>query len=276
MSPCFGSPSPEPSPPASSSQTTSAGDTALLLRLGHRGRRLRHDGRGGQCAHRLLAALPADPRRVRLGAGRDGRSILFRLSRLGGSEPLPRPPDGSPRTAGRDRAGRGTHGGGVDAGPAGAPAVASLRHARRPRRRGQRLSGLYRSGALPSQLVRPTAGPGHQRGLLWRRRGLDHPAAWLQHLIGRAGWRASCWALGILSLAGIPGQIALGHLSDRIGRECVWTAGSLGFALCYVALLLLRHAPTPTLLYLMVVSQGMLGYGLTSVVGAIPAEIFQA
>ncbi len=85
----------------------------------------------------------------------------------------------------------------------------------------------------------------------------------------------AAWALGFVSLAGIPGQIALGHLSDRIGREWVWTVGSLGFALCYVALLLLRHAPTPTLLYLMVVSQGMLGYGLTSVVGAIPAEIFQ-
>ena len=85
----------------------------------------------------------------------------------------------------------------------------------------------------------------------------------------------AAWALGFVSLAGIPGQIALGHLSDRVGREWVWTVGSLGFALCYVALLLLRHAPTPTLLYLMVVSQGMLGYGLTSVVGAIPAEIFQ-
>jgi MFS family permease len=83
------------------------------------------------------------------------------------------------------------------------------------------------------------------------------------------------WALGFVSLAGIPGQIALGHLSDRIGREWVWTVGSLGFALCYVALLLLRYAPTPALLYVMVAAQGMLGYGLTSVIGAIPAEIFQ-
>jgi MFS family permease len=85
---------------------------------------------------------------------------------------------------------------------------------------------------------------------------------------------SAAWALGLVSLAGIPGQIALGHLSDRIGREWVWTVGSLGFALCYLALLLLRHTPTPALLYLMVISQGMLGYGLTSVVGAIPAEIF--
>src|SRR5256884_5761507 len=87
--------------------------------------------------------------------------------------------------------------------------------------------------------------------------------------------RSTLFPYTTLFRSGIPGQIALGHLSDRIGREWVWTVGSLGFALCYVALLLLRHAPTPTLLYLMVVSQGMLGYGLTSVVGAIPAEIFQ-
>jgi MFS family permease len=85
----------------------------------------------------------------------------------------------------------------------------------------------------------------------------------------------AAWALGFVSLAGIPGQIALGYLSDRIGREWVWTVGSLGFALCYLTLLLLRQTPTPALLYVMVVSQGMLGYGLTSVVGAIPAEIFQ-
>jgi MFS family permease len=85
---------------------------------------------------------------------------------------------------------------------------------------------------------------------------------------------AAGWALGLVSLVGIPGQITLGHLSDRIGREWVWTVGSAGFVICYVALLLLRDTPSPALLYAMVVSQGMLGYGLTSVIGAIPAEIF--
>lgn len=85
----------------------------------------------------------------------------------------------------------------------------------------------------------------------------------------------AAWALGGVSLVAIPGQIALGHISDRIGREWVWTVGSLGFALCYLALLGLRHGPSPTLLALMIVSQGLLGYGLTSVLGAIPAEIFQ-
>ena len=85
----------------------------------------------------------------------------------------------------------------------------------------------------------------------------------------------AAWALGFVSLAGIPGQIALGHLSDRIGREWVWTIGCLGFVLTYVALLLLRQTPSLALLYLMVAAQGVLGYGLTSVIGAIPAEIFE-
>ena len=83
------------------------------------------------------------------------------------------------------------------------------------------------------------------------------------------------WALGLVSLVAVPGQIALGHLSDRVGREWVWTVGCLGFVLCLLALLALRHAPTVLLLYVMVVSQGFLGYGLTSVLGAIPAEIFE-
>jgi MFS family permease len=84
----------------------------------------------------------------------------------------------------------------------------------------------------------------------------------------------AAWALGLVSLVAVPGQIALGHLSDRIGREWVWTIGCVGFGLCYLALIVLGHATSPALLYLMVVSQGMLGYGLTSVIGAIPAEIF--
>jgi MFS family permease len=92
--------------------------------------------------------------------------------------------------------------------------------------------------------------------------------------VGFSGSYAA-WALGFVSLAGIPGQIALGHLSDRIGREWVWTVGCLGFAICYVALLALGVAPSAVLLWTMVIAQGFLGYGMTSVVGAIPAEIFQ-
>ena len=85
----------------------------------------------------------------------------------------------------------------------------------------------------------------------------------------------AAWALGAVSLAGIPGQIGLGHLSDRVGREFVSGIGNLGFVLCCLFLLLLRQTPSPALLYTMVIAQGALGYGVTSVIGAIPAEIFQ-
>src|SRR5947207_1884739 len=91
--------------------------------------------------------------------------------------------------------------------------------------------------------------------------------------IGFSGQQAA-WALGLVSLVGIPGQIALGHLSDRIQREWVWCIGQVGFAICYAALLALEHAPVAPLLWLMVLAQGFLGYGVTSVVGAIPAEAF--
>jgi MFS family permease len=84
----------------------------------------------------------------------------------------------------------------------------------------------------------------------------------------------AAWSLGAVSLAAIPGQIVLGHLSDRIGREMAWTIGCLGFALCYVVLLLLWQDRSAWLLYLAVIFQGSLGYGLISVMGAIPAEIF--
>jgi MFS family permease len=99
-----------------------------------------------------------------------------------------------------------------------------------------------------------------------------HQTKYLQE-IGFAPALAA-WALGGVSLAGIPGQIALGHLSDRIGREFVWTVGSLGFTATCLLLLALRSTPTLPLLYLMIATQGALGYGITSVIGAIPAEIF--
>jgi len=82
-------------------------------------------------------------------------------------------------------------------------------------------------------------------------------------------------ALGMVSLAGVPGQIALGQLSDRIGREIVWGIGGFGFILTYAALLLIDGQPSPMLLWFMVIVQGALGYGVTSVLGAIPAELFE-
>lgn len=84
----------------------------------------------------------------------------------------------------------------------------------------------------------------------------------------------AAWALGLVSLVAVPGQIALGHVSDRIGREWVWTIGNGGFVLCALALILLPAHPAAPLLWLMVITQGTLGYSLTSVMGPIPAEIF--
>lgn len=83
------------------------------------------------------------------------------------------------------------------------------------------------------------------------------------------------WALGLVSLLGIPGQIVLGHASDRIGREAVWAVSCAGFAVCFAALIALKYQPSLALIYVMVVAQGVLGYGLTSIMGAVVLEIFQ-
>jgi len=83
------------------------------------------------------------------------------------------------------------------------------------------------------------------------------------------------WALGVVSLLGIPGQIWLGHLSDRIGREWVWAISCFGFVICFAALAALKFWPAMPLVWLMVFTQGALGYGLTSVMGPVVLEIFQ-
>src|SRR3984957_2073902 len=83
------------------------------------------------------------------------------------------------------------------------------------------------------------------------------------------------WALGAVSLLGIPGQILLGHVSDRVGREWIWAAACMGFVICFAALIALERFPSLTLVYVMVVAQGALGYGVTSVMGAVVMEIFQ-
>lgn len=81
-------------------------------------------------------------------------------------------------------------------------------------------------------------------------------------------------ALGLVGLSGIGGQIFIGYLSDRIGREWAWTLSLSGFAMTYVCLLILKDFPSPWLMYVMVGSQGLIGYGLASVFGAVPSELF--
>src|SRR6266851_1510492 len=70
---------------------------AVLLRLAAGGDRVRDDGGGGQCPHRFLAVVSADPRRFRLGSGNDRRNLLVWLSRLGLGDAVRRPVDGPAR-----------------------------------------------------------------------------------------------------------------------------------------------------------------------------------
>ena len=100
-----------------------------------------------------------------------------------------------------------------------------------------------------------------------------HQTKYLQE-VGFSANRAA-WALGLVSLLGVVGQISLGHLSDRIGREWIWAISNLGFAICFACLIVLGFDQSYVWLYLMVAAQGVLGYGMTSVMGAIVSEIFQ-
>ena len=50
---------------------------------------------------------------------------------------------------------------------------------------------------------------------------------------------------------------------------------ALGFAVCLAALIALQYTPTLFLVYVMIIAQGFLGYGVTSIMGAVVLEIFQ-
>ena len=85
----------------------------------------------------------------------------------------------------------------------------------------------------------------------------------------------AAWALTLVGVSGIVGLVAIGYLSDRIGREWSWTAACAGYVICYSLLLVLEHVPNPVLMYLMVTAQGCLGYGIASLYGPVVADIFQ-
>ena len=62
----------------------------------------------------------------------------------------------------------------------------------------------------------------------------------------------AAFALGLVAFFGVSGQIAIGYLSDRIGREWGWTISLSGFAVCYLLLIVIGYSPSTPLLYLMV------------------------
>jgi MFS family permease len=86
---------------------------------------------------------------------------------------------------------------------------------------------------------------------------------------------AAALALGLVPLLGIGGQIGVGYLSDRIGREWAFTLGGLGFAACYGLLLVLKAYPSPAIMYSMVAFQGLVGYGMSTCISSIIADLFQ-
>ena len=92
-----------------------------------------------------------------------------------------------------------------------------------------------------------------------------------------AGFSATtaAWALTLVAVSGIAGLIAIGHLSDRLGREWGWIASCAGYVICYALLLVIEHVPNVILMYLMVGAQGFLGYGIAALFGSVAADLFR-
>ena len=85
---------------------------------------------------------------------------------------------------------------------------------------------------------------------------------------------AAAFALGMVGMMGVIGQIGLGAFSDRIGREWAWTIAVSGFIAAYLLLLVMKASPSPVLLWIMVVCQGAMGYGMATIFPSILAELF--
>ena len=84
----------------------------------------------------------------------------------------------------------------------------------------------------------------------------------------------SAWALGLVVLFGIPGQIAVGSISDRIGREWGWALSMAGYVICFITFLNMMDGASRWQLYLCVMSVGLLGAGTAPLFGSIGAELF--
>jgi len=80
--------------------------------------------------------------------------------------------------------------------------------------------------------------------------------------------------LGLVAVFGIFGGIGIGALSDRIGRELAWTLSMAGFGVTAVLFVLIIKSPSVDLVYLAVAAQGLFGYGMSAVFGAVISEVF--
>jgi MFS family permease len=81
-------------------------------------------------------------------------------------------------------------------------------------------------------------------------------------------------ALGMVGMFGIVGQIGIGALSDRIGREWGWTIALIGYAASYGMLIVLQVRPSLELAYFVAAAQGLMGYGIGSLYGVVANEVF--
>ncbi len=133
----------------------------------------------------------------------------------GRGQPADRPTDGSRRSARGDGARRRPDGRRPVAGAADDAAMASLSHHRRHGRRRQRLPRLFRTIAVPAELVHPPPRPRDGNCVRRRRHRLGHPAAVgaahdradrLAHRLHRDGHYGSwsCWRRSISCCASVP------------------------------------------------------------------------
>ena len=91
-------------------------------------------------------------------------------------------------------------------------------------------------------------------------------------LLGRGGVGSGEGCLDVLCVAVGEDELTEVEVERSSAPEA---ASCLGFAICFAALVALKYFPTLPLVYLMVLTQGALGYGLTSIMGAVVVEIFQ-
>ncbi|MAI45861.1 MAG: MFS transporter [Hyphomicrobiaceae bacterium TMED74] len=81
-------------------------------------------------------------------------------------------------------------------------------------------------------------------------------------------------ALGFVAFFGIFGQIGIGALSDRIGRELAWTIALAGFGATSIFLIMVLKSQMIIFVYLAVIVQGLMGNGMAALFGAITTELF--
>ncbi|MEM9359570.1 MAG: MFS transporter [Pseudomonadota bacterium] len=81
-------------------------------------------------------------------------------------------------------------------------------------------------------------------------------------------------ALGFVAFFGIFGQIGIGALSDRIGRELAWTLSLAGYGATSIFLIMVLKSQMIIFVYLAVAVQGLLGNGMAALFGAITNELF--